>query len=252
MDNFDLYANYYDLIYNQKDYTSEVVYINRLVQKYNERKIKSILDLGCGTGKHANLLSASGYTVDGVDISPKMIQLASRSFASNKRLRFFEGNINSFNTGKKYDLVTSLFHVISYQNTNEELMSTFKNVETHLNDKGLFIFDIWYGPGVLTDPPVVRTKTLINKQIEVTRKATPVMHSDINVVDVNYKVNIRRKDSSNTEEIAETHSMRYFFKPELDYYLANSGFEIMAFYHWLTENKPDLDSWNAVIVAKKK
>jgi SAM-dependent methyltransferase len=252
MDNFDLYANYYDLIYNQKDYSSEVVYVNKLIKKFSERKIETVLDLGCGTGKHANLLSESGYEVDGVDISPKMIQLASKSFVSNDKLRFFEGDINSYSTGKKYDLVTSLFHVISYQNTNDELLATFNNAAIHLKENGLFIFDFWYGPGVLTEPPEVREKFLSNDKIEISRKATPVMHSDKNVVDVNYEVNIRGKDLCNIEQISETHSMRYFFMPELEYYLDSSGFEILGFYHWLTTNKPSFDSWNAVIIGKKK
>ena len=46
----------------------------------------------------------------------------------------------------------------------------------HLKPNGVFIFDFWYGPGVLTDPPVVRLKRLENEEIEVLRIAEPVMH----------------------------------------------------------------------------
>lgn len=252
MDNFNLYANYYDLLYNQKDYLREVHYVKQLIDRFSALEVKEILDFGCGTGKHANLLSEYGLHIDGVDIAPSMIELALESYSSNNKLTFYQGDIRSCQLGKKYDAVVSLFHVLSYQNSNEDVLSTFKNVGAHLKEKGLFIFDFWYGPGVLTDPPEVRIKSFENNEINVTRKAIPVVHSDRNVVDVNYEVNIQSKDLSKSEQITETHSMRYLFKPELDYYLAECGFDILELYHWLTQDEPDLDSWNAVVIAKKK
>ena len=55
--------------------------------------------------------------------------------------------------GQKFDAIVFLFHVMSYQVTNKMLNEVFSNVFKHLNDGGLFIFDFWYGPAVLTDPP---------------------------------------------------------------------------------------------------
>ena len=65
---FAKYSEYYDLIYTDKDYQKEVDYIDQLIQKYHP-KAKTILDLGCGTGVHANLLAAKGYRVMGIDLS---------------------------------------------------------------------------------------------------------------------------------------------------------------------------------------
>ena len=67
----------------------------------------------------------------------------------------------------------SLFHVMCYLNSNAALLNTFKNVYQHLNEGGIFIFDCWFGPGVLTDPPVVRVKRLENTNLEITRIAEP-------------------------------------------------------------------------------
>ena len=72
---FNAYAEYYDLLYSNKDYSSEAQYIDSLIKKTSS-KANSILELGCGTGAHAEYLARMGYTVHGVDVSPAMISKA--------------------------------------------------------------------------------------------------------------------------------------------------------------------------------
>ncbi len=47
------YADQYDLIYTEKDYEAECDLIEEVFRKYGDGEIKTILDLGCGTGNHA-------------------------------------------------------------------------------------------------------------------------------------------------------------------------------------------------------
>ena len=42
----------------------------------------------------------------------------------------------------------------------------FKTAAKHLKQNGVFIFDFWYGPGVLTDPPALRQKRLENNEMK--------------------------------------------------------------------------------------
>ena len=65
---FDEYAEYYDLLYKDKDYVAEANYIDGILQKY-ATGCQKILELGCGTGKHAELLSHKGYEITGIDMS---------------------------------------------------------------------------------------------------------------------------------------------------------------------------------------
>ena len=75
MDVFNLYARYYNLLYKEKDYAGEAEYVHKLIQKY-QPGAKSILDLGCGTGRHDILLAEKGYSVTGVDRSEEMLAVA--------------------------------------------------------------------------------------------------------------------------------------------------------------------------------
>lgn len=251
MDNFNLYAKYYDLLYRDKDYNAEVNYLNTLIDKFGEISNKKLLDLGCGTGIHANIFSKSGYEVDGVDMSRKMIEQAKSRYVGNLALSFFQSDITEFRIEKQYDVVTSLFHVISYQNSNIDLLKAFKTAYYHLKKNGLFIFDFWYGPGVLTDRPEPRTKKLEDEKILVERKAKPVLHFNDNIVDVNYDITITNKHTQIQQQILEKHSMRYFFINELTFYLKTVGFEMLNYFEWMTFNLPNTNSWNVVLIARK-
>lgn len=246
---FDTYAQYYNLLYKDKDYKGEVDYIEKLIARFSKKKVKSILDLGCGTGTHAHLLSQKGYSVDGVDRSKKMIEIAKKH--ETEHLIFFGGDITTIHLEKKFDAIVSLFHVVSYITKNEDLENFIKNVSKHLKTDGVLIFDCWYGPAVLTDRPEKRIKHLEDEQILVTRIAEPVMHPNENVVDVQYEVLIENKTNKKIKKIREIHQMRYFFKPEIELFLKSHGFELLHCEEWMTGKPVGFDTWGACWVARK-
>lgn len=251
---FGAYSRYYNLLYKDKDYTGEAEYIHSLVQKYHPGT-KTLLDLGCGTGRHDILLAARGYEVTGVDMSEEMLAVA-RSNANLSTLNsqpssisFQQGDIRSARLGRKFDVVISLFHVMSYQVTNSDLLAAFATAREHLEPGGIFIFDCWYGPAVLTDRPAVRVKRLEDEAISVTRIAEPVMHPNENLVDVNYHVFVRDKASGEVEELRETHKMRYLFRPEVELFLQQTGMPIIEVSGWMTGIQPGFDTWGACFVV---
>jgi len=247
---FSNYARYYDLLYRDKDYIGETKFIEQLLQLHAPGT-QSILELGCGTGIHASLLAKSGYKVCGVDLSAEMLELAeerSRNLPPEIELKFKEGDVRTVRVEEKFDAVLSLFHVISYQVTNEDLQAAFRTAKAHLQPGGVFVFDCWYGPTVLSDPPAVRVKRLSDESISVTRIAEPVMYPNDNLVDVNYHVFIKDSEGK-IEEVEETHTMRYLFKPEIDALAEQNGFEVLKFGEWMTDKAAGFDTWGVYFVV---
>ena len=70
--NFAKYALCYDLLYRDKDYAAEAGYAGRLIRSATPAA-RSVLEFGCGTGRHARLLCTRGFDVHGVDHSPEMV-----------------------------------------------------------------------------------------------------------------------------------------------------------------------------------
>jgi SAM-dependent methyltransferase len=247
MNVFGKYADYYDLLYRDKDYPGEAGFVHRLIQAYAPGA-RNILDLGCGTGAHDRLLAERGYDIHGIDFSQDMLDRAVELRLplppeTASRLSFSQGDLRSTRLGRKFDAIIALFHVISYQPGNEDLISAFHTVRHHLDPGGVFVFDCWYGPAVLADPPAARTKKFENEEITVTRIADPVIYPNENCVDVNYRILVKNRHSGSIEEFEETHRMRYLFRPEVERFMAELEMRIMEFGEWMTRREPDLDSW---------
>jgi SAM-dependent methyltransferase len=250
---FGNYARYYDLLYRDKDYAGEVRYVCDLLQRYGA-KVRRLLELGCGTGRHAELLAQQGFDVCGIDGSAVMLEQAQRRAAAARAgrgaLSFRQGDIRTFELSERFDAVLSLFHVVSYLTTNADLRALFGAVKRHLAPGGVFVFDFWYGPAVLTDRPSVRVRRLEDDVIDVTRLAEPVMHPQENVVDVNYEILIREKATGRQESVRENHRMRYLFQPELDLLLSDAGLAPVAAEEWMTAKQPGFDTWGVCCVAR--
>jgi SAM-dependent methyltransferase len=251
---FGDYARYYNLLYRDKDYQAEAEFVHELLKKYAPTT-KSILELGCGTGKHAEQLVKWGYEVCGVDLSADMLaQAEARSQhlppEQSAQLEFHQGDIRNFRLHRQFDAVISLFHVFSYQTTNQDLQAAFATAKAHLKPGGVLIFDCWYGPGVLSDRPTVRVKRLDDEEINVTRIAEPLLNVNENLVTVNYQVLIKNSTTQQTSELQESHQMRYLFKPEIDLLLQYYQLELIAYGEWMTNRIPNDKTWNIYAVAK--
>ena len=64
------YADVYDAIYGAKDYAGEADLIERMLARHRVPRPCRVLDIGCGTGRHAFALARRGYEVTGIDRSP--------------------------------------------------------------------------------------------------------------------------------------------------------------------------------------
>ena len=250
---FNAYAHYYDLLYGDKAYDLESMYLHSLIECHSSNNL-SILELGSGTGGHAEHLAAMGYNVHGVDLSSTMVEFANLrkkglAPAISDRLSFETNDIREYRTQRKFDVVISLFHVMSYQTSNADLLKVFETAAHHLNPGGLFIFDYWYGPAVLTQRPLVKVKRMENDRSEVLRIAEPMVDVSTNSVKVDFTVLVSNKrKKSQISLVQENHTMRYLFLPELE--LLSKEFRLMNSYAWMSKISPTSDDWSAVSIMR--
>lgn len=250
MEVFQDYAYYYNAFYQDKDYRMETQQVDILLKRYGNN-IKKIINFGCGTGKHDIELSRMGYQCTGIDISSMMIEIAKQNAENLKEhINFSVADIRTYKEKKQYDSVISLFHVMSYQTDNNDILSAFQSARNALNSGGIFLFDVWYGPGVLSDKPAVRIKEVQDDNYRLIRIARPVMDDKRNAVDVCYEVLAIDKKTNETKTIEEVHHMRYFFRPELEFYLRESGFELLDNLNCATLGETDYNSWTSYFIAQ--
>lgn len=252
---FDVYAAYYDLLYAEKDYAAEAGYVASLLRA-RASGVSRILELGCGTGAHAEHLARMGFTVHGVDLSPEMLTRANLRRASlaadvGRRLSFAQGDVRDVRVDGQFDAVISLFHVFSYQTSNEALDATLATAAAHLKPGGLLCFDYWYGPAVLTQRPSVRVRRMEDTRAKVLRIAEPDLNTALNRVVVNYSVSVEERAGGAVHNFTESHPMRYFFLPEIEKF-AQTAFAHPRHFAWMRDDSPTEQDWAAVSVLERR
>ena len=128
-------AKYYDDVIGTGFETDE--FIKKKLGRYN-KNVRSVLELGCGTG---NNLLAFGAEIEltGIDISSEMLKIAKIKIP---RCSFYRKDIREFSYNKKFDLIICLYDTLNHILLFSEWKKLFENISSHLNKGGLFIFDI--------------------------------------------------------------------------------------------------------------
>lgn len=248
---FNSYADYYDLVYQDKDYEGECDFLEEVFRKLSKRRVHSVADWGCGTGNHSVILADRGYKVFGIDGSWAMIRQA-RSKVRRRRSKvdFVRGSVGSTTLVQKVDAAIAMFAVVSYQSSMRKVNQMFRNVRKNLDRGGIFVFDCWHGPGVLSQKPTDRMKVLRRRGEKVIR----FVHSTLDEQRQTVKVSLYVMHSKNREllnEVNEDHVMRFFFPKELSRALASSGFRILKLGPaYELSRKATQDSWNVFVIAQ--
>lgn len=238
---FGRYAEFYDTLYADKDYAAECDFALGLMRRHGRRQIRNVLDLGCGTGGHAQVLAARGFTVTGVDRSEPMLQQAR---VKVPRAEFVRGDVRTIRLDRRdFDAVIAMFAVVSYQTTPEDVQALFETARGHLAPGGVLVFDGWYGPGVLNDPPGDRVKKVDEGRI--VRHASAVSHPERQLVEVHYAV--RQGD----REVEEVHPMRYLFPDEMRGLLEGAALKQVALCPFMKPGEPCTErDWLFTAVAR--
>jgi SAM-dependent methyltransferase len=215
--------------------------------------VRTILDLGCGTGNHSVPLSRRGYEVVGVERSDDMLALARRRLGDNGgagALTFEQGDIRRIDFGRTFDVALMMFAVLGYQVENRDVVDALKAARRHLQPGGLFLFDVWYGPAVLRQRPSERIKVIPGETGDILRAASGELNSGRHTCAVRYRV----WQFSGDRVVAstdETHLMRFFFPQELSLILEGCGLSLVrlgAFPN--VDEDPDEATWNVMAVAR--
>jgi 2-polyprenyl-3-methyl-5-hydroxy-6-metoxy-1,4-benzoquinol methylase len=108
--------------------------------KYN--KLLKILDVGCGTGRHAIELTKRGYSVTGIDLSETQLKRAKeKAERNNLKIDFQQQDARNLTFNNEFDIAIMLceggFPLMETDEMNFEIL---KSVTKSLNGQGKFIF----------------------------------------------------------------------------------------------------------------
>jgi SAM-dependent methyltransferase len=92
---------------------------------------RRVLELGLGTGRVALALSAAGFDVTGIEISPGMLEVF-RQKPGASDIRVLEGNFATADVGVGYDLVVCVFNTLYSFRTQQEQLEALRRAAAAL------------------------------------------------------------------------------------------------------------------------
>jgi ubiquinone/menaquinone biosynthesis C-methylase UbiE len=245
------YSSAYDSLYGAKDYVRECEMIETLLGGSSAGL--TFLDIGCGTGGHAVQLATRGNYVIGVDRSAEMLDIARRKTEAAgvaAQVEFLQSDLRALDAGRTVDVALMMFAVLGYQQADKDVSDALQGVARHLRRGGVFIFDVWYGPAVVVDPPGARQRTVHTPGGRIVRTTESTMLPG-NLCQVGFKLE-RYEGERLAETVRENHMMRYFFPEELKQFAADSGFVCERIDDFnVLGREADSSSWNALTLFRK-
>jgi SAM-dependent methyltransferase len=215
---FTASAEYYDHLYSTlKDYASDAAQVAALLRRA-QPACRTILDAGCGTGEHARLLAAQGFEVDGLDLDPNFVRIASQKHPAG---RFVEADMSEFRLPRRYDAVLCLFSSIGYLETLDRVRRAVRCFRDHLTPGGTMIVEPWFAPGAM-DPERVVKNTVEVGGVRVTRVSRVEIDGRVSRLLFDYDIT----DVTGTRHAKEVHVLGLFTHEELLAVLEEAGFEV--------------------------
>ena len=138
----ELFINYAEN-YDKESFTKGTVdEVNFIEKEIEYDKSKSILDIGCGTGRHAIELAKRGYTVTGIDLSESQLKRAKeKALKAGVDITFLQRDARDFSFEEPFDLVVMICEgAFPLMETDEMNFMILKNAEKVLKNGGKFIF----------------------------------------------------------------------------------------------------------------
>ncbi|MFI5730512.1 class I SAM-dependent methyltransferase [Kribbella sp. NPDC051587] len=141
----------YDAMMGDDGVVAEVV---RLVGEYAVLP-SSVLDLGCGTGRHlAALRDEFGAEAVGVDLQGQMVGYGRRRHGVDLRY----GDLTAVRLGRRFELVTCLGNSLSYLRSDEDLQAAAETLRVHVADQGIVVLSTLTTPRVESVRQTVRVE----------------------------------------------------------------------------------------------
>jgi len=137
-----LFENY-SLKYDKESFTQGTIGECDFIEKEITRdKSKTILDIGCGTGRHSIVLSKRGYKVTGIDLSSNMLDRArEKAQKEGVEINFQVCDARNLPFNSEFDLAIMMceggFPLMETDEMNFEIL---QNATKALKEKGKLIF----------------------------------------------------------------------------------------------------------------
>ena len=233
-----MYSDVFCKVYNEFCWNYYPEAFGEQLLKWLERpgvRVRTALDLACGTGVLCRSMKEAGIESRGMDFSEGMIAIAR---AESPDIPYDVADMTVYRPDEQFDLVTCTGDAVNHIPELADVGRIFENVFAYLAPGGYFIFDLLDENEISTEEPFdLEFDEHISARFQITRPAENRVHLQTKVFEDGVH--------SFTADIFETVQDRQAVLA----LLKKAGFEIRSCAHRLLEDSPEVATW--YVIARK-
>lgn len=246
---YEVFASFYDPLTQNVDYPARATYFDSLIRQYKKSKGNVLLDLGCGTGTMAELMTEKGYDVLGVDYSCGMLnQAMNKKLEKNLPIQYVQQDMRELELYGTVDVTLCTLDSLNHLPCLEDVQTVFQNVAKYTEHGGVFIFDM---------NTLYKHRNLLGNEVYVYQTDDVycvwenALEEDQRTVDITLELFQRVKRDTyrrQTEYVTE----RAYTTEEIQKSLEKANFHVLHIYAADTEQPLQPDSDRMVVIARKE
>ncbi len=236
------FALIYDELMKDFNYNDWAKYIID-IWKSEGLETDSILEMACGTGNLTEIIGKNNIQIDAFDLSEDMLSIADSKLKNYSNVNLYKQDMKSFKFNRKYKSIISICDSINY--ITEDLNDVFSNVYNHLEDGGLFIFDI---------NSSYKLREVIGENIFINEDENIFYTWENNILDnkIEFYLNFFiENDKGFYERFDELHYQRIYEEEEIIDKLKKEGFRSIDSYKAFSFEPADKTTERINFVARK-
>lgn len=245
MSTYEEFARFYDSLMYDIDYPNWYAYIHEVL-KMHQISPHKVLEMACGTGNFTKYLCKDGYEVICFDASDDMLSIAFDKLSNYNNLTILNQNMIDFEINSKFDLVLAICDSLNYITDYKDLVKVFSNVYKHIEDNGIFVFDI---NSMYKLKNIIGNNTFVEDNEEVFYVWENEYDNVSNICQFYITFFIKNKDTY--IRFDEQHYERAYSLNEIVNALKEAKFSKIEAYENFTFNKPKDNSERLVFVVEK-
>lgn len=240
-----LHAAVYDELYADKPYDAEARFVHELAGAPGGR----LLDVACGTGRHAVAFADLGYEVTASDVNEELLAVGRRT--AGERVRFVQGDMRDLDVdGGPFDLVTCLFDSIGYAEVDELIVASLRSLGRHAAPGGRIVCEFLHAPAIVCGASPARVRRLVLRDgRDLVRTSETTLDVERMLMHVTYEL-WAIDAGGRAEHEVEQQTNRVFSVPEMRALAEDAGLTVRAIVAAYADEPIGPDTFHLLLVAE--